>query len=152
MSNLQCGDSAVLHEDVVRSMPEAVVFSDLQGLIRIWNPGAEAVFGFTAEEALGQNLDLIIPERLRQAHWDGFNKAVARGFTEPGKPARITRALHKRGEPIYVDMSFAMVTSQSGVLLGALAVARDATARFLAEKELRRQVAELTARLAAHDA
>lgn len=133
-----------LSEDILRSMPEALIFADLDGIIRLWNPGAETVFGFTAAESIGQSLDLIIPERMRKAHWDGFNKAIVRGGTLPGRTSMITRSLHKSGESIYVDMSFAMVKNPAGQMLGSMAVARDATARFQEEKNLRRQLAELT--------
>jgi PAS domain S-box-containing protein len=146
MSNSESNTMETLTEDILRSMPEALIFSDLEGIIRRWNPGAETVFGFTAEESIGQSLDLIIPERLRKPHWEGFNKALARGGTIPGRSSMITRSLHKSGEPIYVDMSFAIVKNQAGQMLGALAVARDATARFLKEKELRRELAELSAK------
>lgn len=135
-----------LSTDILRCMPEALIFSDLQGLIQRWNPGATTVFGFTAEEAIGESLDLIIPERLRKAHWEGFNKAIARSGTLPGRTSMITRSLHKSGEQIYVDMSFAMVHDAQGQLLGSIAVARDATTRFTEEKNLRRQLAELTAK------
>jgi len=132
-----------LPNDILQSMPEALIFADLQGIIQRWNPGAENVFGFTAAEAVGQSLDLIIPERMRKAHWDGFNKAIERGGTLPGRTSAITRAIHKSGDPFYVDMSFAMVKDQAGKLIGSMAVARDATKRFQEEKELRRQLADL---------
>ena len=132
-----------LSNDILQSMPEALVVADLQGIIQRWNPGAENVFGFTAAEAVGQSLDLIIPERMRKAHWEGFNKAIERGGTLPGRTSAITRAIHKSGDPFYVDMSFAMVKDQAGKLIGSMAVARDATKRFQEEKELRRQLAEL---------
>src|SRR5450759_887432 len=144
MSNIESNTVETLSDDILRSMPEALIFADLQGIIRLWNPGAETVFGFAATEALGQSLDLIIPERLRKAHWEGFNKAIVRGGTLPGRSSAITRSLHKSGEPIYVDMSFAMVKNMAGQMLGSMAVARDATKRFLEEKNLRRQLAELT--------
>lgn len=131
---------------ILRSMPEALIFCDLEGVIRVWNGGAEKVFGWPAAEALGQSLDLIIPERMRKAHWDGFNQAIARGGVKPGRTAMITRSLHKSGEQIYVDMSFEMVRDAAGQMLGSLAVARDATARFTEEKALRKQLAELTAK------
>lgn len=131
---------------ILRSMPEALIFCDLDGIIRVWNAGAEKVFGFAAAEALGQSLDLIIPERMRQAHWDGFHAAVARGGVKPGRTSMITRSLHKSGEFIYVDMSFEMVKDEQGRMLGSMAVARDATARFAEEKNLRRQLAELSAK------
>lgn len=144
MATLENSAVETLADNILQAMPEALIFADLQGIIRLWNPGAETVFGFTAAQAVGQSLDLIIPERLRQAHWHGFNQAVARGGTIPGRRSLITRSLHQSGEQIYVDMSFAMVKNQAGHMLGALAVARDATARFLEEKNLRRQLAELT--------
>jgi PAS domain S-box-containing protein len=133
-------------ENILASMPEALVFAGLDGIIQRWNPGAETVFGFTAAEAIGQSLDLIIPERMRKAHWDGFQKAIVRGGTQPGRTSMVTRSLHKSGESIYVDMSFAMVKDESGKMLGSMAVARDATVRFTEEKNLRRQLAELTAK------
>jgi PAS domain S-box-containing protein len=149
MSNIDYSSTESIWQDMLRCMPEALIFSDLQGIIRIWNPGSENVFGFTAAEAIGQSLDLIIPERMRQAHWDGFNKAVARGGTLPGRTSMITRSLHKSGEQIYVDMSFAMVKNKAGEMLGSMAIARDATKRFTEEKNLRKQLAELTPKPAA---
>ena len=137
-----------LPNDILQSMPEALVFADLKGIIQRWNPGAENVFGFTATEAVGQSLDLIIPERMRKAHWEGFNKAIERGGTLPGRTSAITRAIHKSGDPFYVDMSFAMVKDPAGKLIGSMAVARDATKRFQEEKELRRQLAELAPKAA----
>jgi PAS domain S-box-containing protein len=136
--------SSTLSTDLLQSMPEAVIFADMEGIIRLWNPGAVNVFGFSATEAIGQSLDLIIPERMRAAHWDGFNKAIERGGVKPGRTSMITRSLHKSGEFIFVDMSFAMVKDVSGTMTGSLAVARDATKRFQEEKDLRKQLAELS--------
>ena len=130
---------------ILRSMPEALIFCDLQGVIQVWNGGAEKVFGWSAAEAVGQSLDLIIPERMRKAHWEGFDQAIARGGVKPGRTSMITRSLHKTEEFIYVDMSFEMVRDETGQMLGSLAVARDATKRFNDEKALRKQLAELTA-------
>ncbi|MCZ8253174.1 MAG: PAS domain S-box protein [Hylemonella sp.] len=134
-----------LAAQILHSMPEAVIFSDLEGIVRVWNSGAEKIFGWTAEEAIGQSLDMIIPERMRKAHWDGFNQAIARGGVKPGRTSMITRSLHKTEEFIYIDMSFEMVHDAQGEMLGSLAVARDATKRFNEEKALRKQLAELTA-------
>lgn len=132
--------------DILHSMPEALIFCDLDGIIRVWNGGAEKVFGWSAAEAIGQSLDLIIPERMRKGHWDGFNQAIERGGVKPGRSSMITRSLHKSVDSIYVDMSFEMVKDAQGRMLGSLAVARDATARFTEEKALRKQLAELTAK------
>lgn len=132
--------------DILRSMPEAMIFCDLEGVIRVWNGGAEKVFGWPAAEAVGQSLDLIIPERMRKAHWDGFNQAIERGGVKPGRTSMITRSLHKSEEFIYVDMSFEMVRDAAGKIIGSLAVARDATKRFNDEKAMRKQLADLTAK------
>ncbi|EYC52126.1 histidine kinase [Hylemonella gracilis str. Niagara R] len=134
-----------LAPSLLRGIPEALVFCDLEGIIRYWNAGAEQVFGWSAQEAMGQSLDLIIPERMRKAHWDGFDQAIARGGVKPGRAAMMTRSLHKTTESIYVEMSFSMVSDATGALIGSLAVAREATARFTEEKALRKQLAELTA-------
>ena len=119
---------------ILDSMQEAVIYADLKGVIQIWNHGAEAVFGFSADEAVGQSVDIIIPEKLRAAHWAGFNKAVEHGDILSAPGARMTRGLKKSGEQLYVEMSFAMVKSPSGDMIGSIAVARDATERFLAER------------------
>lgn len=129
---------------ILRCMPEAMIFCDLEGVIRIWSGGAEKVFGWTAAEAVGQSLDMIIPERMRHAHWEGFKQALARGGVKPGRTSMITRSLHKSEAFIYIDMSFEMVRDEAGEMLGSLAVVRDATKRFNEEKALRKQLAELT--------
>jgi PAS domain S-box-containing protein len=126
-----------LAADIMTCMQEAVVYADLEGIIRYWNHGSEMVFGFSADEAVGQSVDIIVPEKMRKAHWDGYNKAIAHGDTLSGRGARMTRALQKSGEPLYVEMSFAMVRNQAGTLTGSIAVARDATARYMAERAAR---------------
>lgn len=133
----QQGDAVADADAILSSMQEAVVYSDLQGIIRLWNKGAEHVFGFTAEEAVGQSVDIIIPEKLRKAHWAGFNKAVEHGDILSAPGSRMTRALKKNGDALYVDMSFAMVRDRAGRMTGSLAVARDATARYMAERAAR---------------
>jgi PAS domain S-box-containing protein len=131
---------------ILRCMPEALIYCDLKGVITFWNGGAEKVFGWSATEAVGQSLDLIIPERMRKAHWEGFDQAIARGGVKPGRTSMITRSLHKSEEFIYVDMSFEMVRDEAGQMIGSLAVARDATKRFNDDKALRKQLADLTAK------
>ena len=123
--------------DILAALQEAVIYADLQGTILVWNHGAELVFGFSAAEAVGQSVDLIVPEKMRKAHWDGFNKAIEHGDILSARGARMTRALQKNGEPLYVEMSFAMVHDKGGALTGSVAVARDATARFTADRAAR---------------
>lgn len=126
-----------LAERVLACMMEAVIHADRQGLIELWNPAAETMFGFSTAEAIGQSLDIIIPERLREAHWRGFNAAIASGRTRLNGRPTVTRALHKSGATLYVEMSFAMVCATSGEVIGSVAVARDATERVQREKAAR---------------
>lgn len=137
--------------DIFEYMSDALIFADTQGIIRNWNPGAEDIFGYTAAEAIGKSLDLIIPERLRKPHWEGFQRAIDQGATMYGRRSMITRSLHKAGKQLYVDMSFAVVKNQAGETIGSAAVARDATDRYLEEKNLRRQLTELTAKSPGQD-
>ena len=116
---------------IVADTPDALIYADREGVIRAWNAGAAALFGFSAAEALGQSLDLIIPERLRPAHWLGFRRAMARGSTSHGAEVRTTRGVHADGRKLYVDMSFGVVLAEDGAVLGSVAMARDATARQL---------------------
>ncbi len=126
-----------LAERVLACMMEAVIHADRQGLIALWNPAAETMFGFSTAEAIGQSLDIIIPERLREAHWRGFHAAIASGRTRLNGRPTVTRALHKSGATLYVEMSFAMVCATTGEVIGSVAVARDATERVQREKAAR---------------
>jgi PAS domain S-box-containing protein len=127
-------DAPQLAEWILAQTTDAVVFADLDGTIARWNPAAAALFGYSAAEALGQNLDLIIPEHLRAAHWTGFNSAMASGKTRlAGRPA-LTRAAHKSGTKLYVEMTFAVVKDDAGKILGSVAMARDVTERVQRER------------------
>lgn len=132
-----------LSQLIIESMQEALIFSDPEGTIKVWNAGATSLFGHTPDEALGRSLNLIIPDHLRKAHWDGFHQAITRGGTTHGRRSAITRAVHRDGQQLYVDMSFAVVGNLDGKVLGALAIARDATERYVEERNLRRQLAEM---------
>ncbi|MCC4116001.1 PAS domain-containing protein [Aromatoleum toluclasticum] len=130
---------------IVEQTSDAIIFADREGRIRVWNAAAEALFGFPRTEAIGQSLDLIIPERLRAAHWEGFHRAVASGRTRLGGRAVITRSLNAAGATIYVEMSFALVSDERGEVVGSVAVARDATQRREEERLLRERVRMLEA-------
>lgn len=123
-----------LNDAIVEQMAEALIYANREGTIERWNAAAQAMFGFSAEEALGHNLDLMIPEHLRKAHWRGFDAAMASGKTRlQGRPT-LTRALHKSGQKLYVEMSFSLVLDATGVAIGSVAVARDVTERVAREK------------------
>ncbi len=118
-----------LYQAIVEQATEAVIFADRDGAIRVWNRGAEAIFGYAAAEVLGKSLDLIIPERLRRAHWEGFRRAIDSGNTKHGARVLTTRSVHKDGRKLYLDLSFGLIKDAAGVVAGALAVGRDCTAR-----------------------
>src|SRR5574343_432566 len=128
---------AQLSERILACMSEAVIHADRQGLIELWNPAAEAMFGHPAAEAIGQSLDIIIPERLRAAHWRGFHAAIASGNMRLNGRPTVTRAVHRSGATLYVEMSFALVGSADGEIIGSVAVARDVTERILRDKAAR---------------
>ena len=119
---------------LIEQSPDATIYSDKQGDIRVWNAAAEKMFGFSAEQALGQNLDLIIPERLRRMHWRGFDAASAAGVTKhSGKPMP-TKALRADGSEFYAEMGFALIFNDQGEVVGTVAQARDITERYTAER------------------
>lgn len=110
---------------ILEQLPDAVVASDREGVIRVWNAAAAKLFGYGPDEAIGQSLDLIIPERLRAAHWKGYHAALAAGATKyTGKPLT-TRALPRSGERLYVAMQFGVLHDAEGRASGAVAVARE---------------------------
>ena len=124
-------DRSSLAESILEHIADAVIYADDTGTIMRWNHAAAALFGYSAAEALGQNLDLIVPEHLRAAHWRGFEAAVTSGVMKlQGRPT-VTRARHQTGRKLYVEMTFALVKGEAeGPARGAVAVARDVTERI----------------------
>ena len=108
---------------VIEQVADAIIVADREGCVRVWNAGAEAVFGYAEREALGQRLDLIVPERFRSAHWTAFDRAIATGQTKHGGEAMTTRSVTKDGTDLYVEISFALVRDGAGEVLGVVAVA-----------------------------
>jgi PAS domain S-box-containing protein len=125
--------------------PDGVIFANGEGVITYWNAAASRIFGHSVEAAMGQSLDLIIPEQFRDAHWKGFDRALADGETKYIGQALATRAQRADGETIYVELSFAMVKDEGGQVLGALASARDITERFIRDRDMRRKLRDLEA-------
>jgi PAS domain S-box-containing protein len=121
---------------LITDSPDAVVFADTEGRIGVWNAAAERIFGFSADEAMGQTLDIIVPERFREAHWKGFDRALGEKATKYAGQTLPTRAQRKDGTQIYVELGFAIVLVD-GEAVGALATARDITERFEREREQR---------------
>jgi PAS domain S-box-containing protein len=123
----------------VETDAEAVIFADRGGVIRYWGRGAESLFGHAAADALGESLDLIIPERFRSAHWQAYDRAVESGRTKYEGRTLTTRSLRKDGSKLFVDLNFELVKDARDTVVGALATGRDCTARHLAERAQREQ-------------
>ena len=132
-------------ESVIANMSDAVVYADAEGTIRVWNPGAVRIFGFTEAEALGQSLDIIIPSSLRERHWNGFRQTMATGQSRyAGGQLLSVPAIRKDGARISVE--FIIVPfQQAGQMIGIAAIMRDATARFEEMRALRKELAALSA-------
>lgn len=109
---------------ILAQSADAIVYADRDGWIRFWNAAAERMFGFPAGQVLGQSLDIFIPEHLRARHWAGYQRAMASGKTvHAGRPT-LTKALHRSGTTLYVEMSFSVVSDPEQGTLGAVAIAR----------------------------
>lgn len=138
-------DSAKLLEII----GDGVIVSDAHGQIIYWNPAATRIFGFTEHEALGNTMDLIIPQRLRQRHNVGFAKSMETGTTRYGNDLLKVPATHKDGRTLSIAFTVAMLFDQDGHVGGVAALVRDETQRFQEERELRRKLAELEAEVTA---
>ena len=142
------GGSLNLHRAIIEqaevdfhARAAAVIFADRGGTIQLWNRGAEIIFGYAAAEAIGQSLDIIVPERFRQAHNEGFTHALGTGRTRNDGRVLTTRAQNKFGSRLYVDLSFGLLKDEAGTVIGAFAIGRDVTALHL-EQVARRVGAE----------
>ena len=134
-----------LCRQIVEMVGDAVIFTDREGIIRLWNRAAEGIFGYTEQEALGQSLDLIIPERQREAHWRGYARTMQNGTTKYGSETLAVPAIRKNGERISIEFTINLILGADGKVLGPVAVVRDVTARWVREKELRQRLAFLEA-------
>lgn len=139
-------DQAWLYRRIVEDSPMAILYADREGKIRLWNSGAEAMFGYTAEEALGQSLDLIVPEKQRPRHWEGWERVMATGVTKYGRDVLAVPALKKDGTRISIEFNVVLLRAPAGELVGVAALIQDVTVRFQQQKELRTRLAALEAK------
>jgi PAS domain S-box-containing protein len=130
---------------LVEAVGDAIVVCDASGAITLWNPAAERMFGFSQAEAVGQSLDLIIPERQRQRHWDGYNKTMETGQTKYGHDVLRVPALHKDGRPLSIAFTVALLYSPEKTVSAIVAIIRDETVRWGEERTLRQRLKELEA-------
>jgi PAS domain S-box-containing protein len=133
-----------LLEALLQTSSDAIVVSDAEGRIVFWNPGAIRIFGFDAVEAVGQSLDLIIPEKLRARHWQGYGHVMATGHSRYGEGDLLSvPALTKDGRRISVEFTIVMLRDEHGTAIGMASIMRDSTTRFEEMKSLRRKIREL---------
>lgn len=135
-----------LYQQIVENAPDAILYTDAKGLIQLWNSGAERIFGFSASEAIGESLDIIIPEKLRARHWEGYYKVMASGQTRYGSDLLSVPALHRDGHQLSVAFSIIMLKDEQGQVAGIASLMRDMTDQRQKEKELKQKIAELEAR------
>jgi PAS domain S-box-containing protein len=144
----ETADHGWLYQRIVEDSPIAILFADRDGKIRFWNAGAEAMFGYLPEEALGQSLDLIVPERQRARHWEGWARVMASGVTKYGRDALAVPATRKDGSRISIEFNIILLRAPTGELLGAAAMVQDVTARWQQQKEMNARLAALEAKVA----
>ena len=144
----ETADNGWLYQRIVEDSPIAMLYADREGKIRFWNRRAEAMFGYSPEEALGQSLDLIVPEKQRPRHWEGWHKVMATGVTKYGSDALAVPALKKDGSRMSIEFYIILLRGSNGEVAGAAAMILDVTARFQQQKELRARLAALEAKAA----
>jgi PAS domain S-box-containing protein len=132
-----------LYQQIVEGAQDAIIFADPDGIIRLWNSGAEVLFGYSAEEALGQSLDLIVPEKLREKHWEGYHKVMETGVTRYGSELLAVPALNKDDSRMSVEFTIVLLKDDTGKPQGTAAIMRDVTERWQKKKELKKRLAEL---------
>jgi PAS domain S-box-containing protein len=141
-------ETPIDYQQLVEVIGDAIVVADASGAITLWNPAAEHLFGFSQAEALGNSLDLIIPERLRERHWAGYRKTMASGETRYAHDVLRVPAVHKDGRALSIAFTVGLLHGPLRAVIGIVAVIRDETTRFAEDRNLRHRVAELERKLA----
>ena len=132
-----------LGDTILNTTSDAILATDREGVIRFWNRGAARIFGFTAEQAIGASLDLVIPERLRKRHWDGYERVMATGETRYGAgDVLAVPAIAKGGRQISVEFTIILLEDSEQRVSGMAAILRDVTARFEELRQLKRELAD----------
>ena len=139
---------ADLCQRIVEQTQEAIIYADRAGLIRLWNQGATAMFGYEDKEAIGQSLDLIIPERLRSRHWQGYHHVMETGVTRYGSETLAVPAIRKDGQRLSIEFIIVLMQDTNGNPIGTAALIRDVTIRWQQEKAQQERLAALEAKIA----
>jgi len=139
-------DPAHFAERLVSGKSDAIIYADAEGVIRVWNRGATRIFGFSETEAVGRSLDLIIPENLRERHWQGYRATMHTGQSRYGDGQILSvPAVRKDGTRVSVEFTIVPFADDAGKMIGIAAIMRDVTARFEELRALRRQLADHSA-------
>ncbi|MGH7932588.1 MAG: PAS domain S-box protein [Candidatus Binataceae bacterium] len=133
---------------IVDNTGDAIIFGDADGVVRLWNAGAERIFGFRADEIVGKSMDLIIPENLRERHWEGYYETMRTGRTQYSRNLLAVPAIRKDGARISIEFTIVMIRSADGKLLGPAAILREVTTRWNRDKETTKRLAALEAEVA----
>jgi PAS domain S-box-containing protein len=136
---------AGLADAILTTASDAIIATDRDGLITFWNPGATRIFGYSNDEAMGNTLDIIIPENLRKRHWDGYRNTMATGTSRYGESDLLAvPGMKKDGTRISVEFTIVMLRDAQGQTSGTAAILRDVTKHFEETRKLRRQLADAT--------
>ena len=128
---------------IVDDSRDAIIFADRAGRIGLWNYGAEAMFGYRADEMLGRDLAVIIPEQLRERHNTGYQRVMVTGVSRYAADLLAVPGLKKDGSRISLEFTITLIKDDAGAVLGAAAIIRDVTLRWQHDRELRKRLAEL---------
>ena len=140
-------DQDWVYRQIVDFSQDGMLFADQEGIIRLWNTGAETIFGYSAREAIGQSLDLIIPEKLRERHWEGYYRVMDTGETRYGNELLKVPALRKDGKKLSIEFSILLVRDRQNQIIGSAAIIRNVTERWKKEKALNEKLKSLENRL-----
>tara|TARA_B100000029_G_scaffold488660_1_gene545462 strand:- start:87 stop:527 length:441 start_codon:yes stop_codon:yes gene_type:complete len=135
------------YREIVENSQDAIILTNADGVIQIWNLGANKMFGYTSEEAVGKTLDIIIPDRFRDSHWGGFNNAMATGHSKYEEDMLSVPAIKKDGSRISIEFTIVMSKNEQGLPTGISAIIRDVSKRRQHDKQMQDRVAELEERL-----
>ena len=134
MSGIELPGGRSLEAEIVARTDHAVVVADADGTIRFWNPAAEAMFGHVRDDVIGQSLDLIIPAKLRDRHWDGYRRVMETGETGYAGRTLAVPALRADGTRVSVEFTVTLLPGDDGAVAGIAAIMRDVTAQWEAQR------------------
>jgi PAS domain S-box-containing protein len=132
-----------LAKAVLSTSSDAIVAADKKGTIRFWNPGAERIFGYASADAIDRSLDIIIPERLRKRHWDGYRHVIASGESRYGEGDILAvPGMKQDGTRVSIEFTIVPLRDGTGALTGLAAIMRDVTERFEEMQALKQKLAD----------